>query len=74
MTTEEAKDAIRAIRIDGPTLLLVDRNQVDIVALTRRGMPDINQTVFIISVDGPPSVASLSLQELKEAVRQLESE
>lgn len=73
MTTEEAKAAIRAIKIDGPTVLFIDMNQVDIAALSSQGMFDINLPVLIIPTDGTPTVASLTLEELKECVQKLET-
>ena len=67
------REAICAIKIDGPTLLLVDANQVDMAQLSHWRMPNINQTVLVIPVDGTPSVLSLSLEALKEAVKKLEA-
>ena len=74
MTTIEAKEAFCAIKIDGPTLILVDAEQVNIDLLMKWPLSQvINETVLVIPVIGPPSVISLSLEALKEAVKKLEA-
>lgn len=73
MTKDEARAAICAIKIDSPTLIFVDANQVNMQDLVNWALPGEFHPTVIVPVDGPPSVLGLSLEALKDAIKKLEA-
>ena len=72
MTIEDAEKFIRAIKIDSPTLLLCDQDEVDLVALSERKFDRFAHPVLLLAVSSPLSIQSLTLQQLKDAITDLE--
>jgi hypothetical protein len=75
MKADEAAKTIRAIKIDGPTLILIDQTQIDMdaLALTMAGFPfeGINKNVLVIGVDGAPSLAQFTIEQIEQVLRLL---
>jgi hypothetical protein len=69
---EDAAKFIRAIKIDGPTLLLCDPEEIDFTKLASMRLQDLNQPVLLMAVRKQLSIKALTLKELKDAVALLE--
>jgi hypothetical protein len=69
--SEQVAEYVKTIVLDGPCLLMVDAEKVDVAWLARFTLPELKHSVLIVPVIGKPDAIKFTIKMLEDALEKL---